>query len=396
MTLQTRAFACPSKYVQGPGEIENLAKWCADLETTRAFAVITPSFVDKLTPMLTQTFEAEGLMITCEAFGGQTTRTELDRLAALAGEADADVVIGIGGGKAMDAGKYAGIQTGAAIVTVPTIASTDAPTSALSATYTESGEHAGSIYYKRNPDLVLVDSQIILDAPAKYLAYGMGDALSTYFEAKAHVDSDTKNRVRAGYKTPLAAMALSELCYTTLMAEGRQALADVENHELTEAVEDIIEVNTLLSGIGVESAGCAGAHSLNSGFSALPECQHASHGEIVAFGTICELVLENYDQATLESVLSFNQDVGLPLTLSRHRHFAGQHRQPETGRRKGHDHQAHRGCAGRNQPGHPRRRDPQGRPDRDRLESKPPINITWEIIFNHTKRICGGRCAFFR
>ena len=209
MTLQTRAFACPSKYVQGPGEIENLAKWCADLETTRAFAVITPSFVDKLSSMLTQTFEAEGLMITCEAFGGQTTRTELDRLAAMAGEADADVVIGIGGGKAMDAGKYAGIQTGAAIVTVPTIASTDAPTSALSATYTETGEHAGSIYYKRNPDLVLVDSQIILDAPAKYLAYGMGDALSTYFEAKAHVDSDTKNRVRAGYKTPLAAMALS-------------------------------------------------------------------------------------------------------------------------------------------------------------------------------------------
>lgn len=313
--LKTRAFACPPRYYQGPGEIDNLEKYTHDFGP-KAFAVITPSFFDQLNKKLTSSFAKAGRKIVCEKFGGQTSMSELTRLTEIAAKDNYDVVIGIGGGKAMDAGKYVGIQVDAAIVTVPTIVSTDAPTSALSATYTESGEHAGSIYYKRNPNIVLVDSEIVCQAPPRFFASGMGDAMSTYFEAKAHVDTDTKNRVGSGYKTTLAAMALSELCYTTLMKEGRQAYADVKEKKCTEAVEDIIEVNTLLSGIGVESAGCAGAHSLNSGFSALPECQNNTHGEIVAFGTLCELVLENWPQKTIEEVLSFSSDVGLPITLA--------------------------------------------------------------------------------
>jgi glycerol dehydrogenase len=119
-----------------------------------------------------------------------------------------------------------------------------------------------------------------------------------------------------GYQTTLAAMALSELCYATLMAKGVKAYQDVVAHRLTQDVEDIIEVNTLLSGIGVESAGCAAAHALNSGFSALPECQDASHGEIVAFGTLCELVLEDWPRKTIHQVMDFNLAVGLPVTLA--------------------------------------------------------------------------------
>lgn len=311
---ETRAFACPPRYYQGPGEIAHLEEAVRDFGN-RAFAVITPSFYERLSRELKEQFEAAGSHMICERFGGQTSMKELERLTQIARKNPVDVVIGIGGGKAMDAGKYVGIQTGAAIVTVPTIVSTDAPTSALSATYTETGEHAGSIYYKRNPNVVLVDSAIVVKAPVRYFVSGMGDALSTYFEAKAHVDSHTKNRVGKGYQTPLAAMALSRLCFTTLMEQGRKALADVRAGKLTDAVEAIIEVNTLLSGIGVESAGCAGAHSLNSGFSSLAGCQHATHGEIVAFGTLCELVLEAWPKETIKQVLAFCQDVGLPVTL---------------------------------------------------------------------------------
>ena len=315
MTTKTRAFGSPGKYFQGPGEMQHLEAYTADYGKT-VYAVTTPSFVDRVRRTLVPEFEKADRALICEKFGGQTDMEELKRLTVAAEAAGAEAVVGIGGGKALDAAKYVGIQLTLPIVMVPTIVSTDAPTSALSATYTAAGEHAGSIYYKRNPDVIVVDSQVIVDAPARFFAYGMGDALSTYFEAKAHVDHGVKNRVGDGYQTTLAAMALSELCYATLMAKGVKAYQDVVAHRLTQDVEDIIEVNTLLSGIGVESAGCAAAHALNSGFSALPECQDASHGEIVAFGTLCELVLEDWPRKTIHQVMDFNLAVGLPVTLA--------------------------------------------------------------------------------
>lgn len=313
--IRDRAFASPGRYIQGPGMMEKLEALTKDYGT-QVFAVVTPSFYETIKQKIAPEFEKANRTLICEKFGGQTTIEELDRLTALADKNNAEAVIGIGGGKALDAAKYVGIELGLPIIIVPTIVSTDAPTSALSATYTASGEHAGSIYYKRNPNLILIDSEVIVNAPARFFVSGMGDALSTYFEAKAHVDNDVENRVGEGYGTPLAAMALSELCFTTLMKEGREALADVKANRVTKAVEDIIEVNTLLSGIGVESAGCAAAHSLNSGFSALPQCQPYSHGEIVAFGTLCELVIEKWSKKVIDQVLDFNLDVGLPVTLA--------------------------------------------------------------------------------
>ncbi|MEG2651929.1 MAG: iron-containing alcohol dehydrogenase, partial [Eubacterium sp.] len=204
MDTKIRAFACPPKYIQGPGVLRQLETYTRDLGKA-IFAIITPSFYNQVSGDLQNMYQKAGATAVCEKFGGETSMVELGRLTALAAGKGYDVVVGIGGGKAMDAAKYVGIQIEAAIVTVPTIVSTDAPTSALTATYTESGEHAGSIYYKRNPDLVLVDSEIIAKSPVRLFVSGMGDALSTYFEAKAHVDSNTKNRVGDGYQTPLAA-----------------------------------------------------------------------------------------------------------------------------------------------------------------------------------------------
>ncbi len=313
MSIFVRAFACPPKYYQGPGLFSRLGELTDDLGKS-AFVVMTPSLADQLTPMLTTQFASQSKKIQIDVFGGQTTREECERLKALSD--GFDMVFGIGGGKVLDGAKYAGIHQNAKIVMVPTVVSTDAPTSALSATYTESGEHAGSLYYKRNPDVIIVDSDIIMRSPERYFVSGMGDALSTYFEAKAHVDTCTKNRVGEGYQTTLAAMHLSELCFQTLMKSGKQALSDFRASRLTKAVEDIIEANTLLSGIGCESAGCATAHSLNSGFSALPQCHDSTHGEIVAFSTLCELVIEHYPTEMLEQVFDFCLNVGLPVNLS--------------------------------------------------------------------------------
>lgn len=63
---------------------------------------------------------------------------------------------------------------------------------------------------------------------------------------------------RRQYAT-LAALALANLCFDTLLSDGIKAKLAVEAGVSTKAVENIIEANTLLSGLGFESAGLAAA-----------------------------------------------------------------------------------------------------------------------------------------
>ena len=161
---------------------------------------------------------------------------------------------------------------------------------------------------------IRMDTDIITKSPVRLTVAGMGDALATYFEARACKRSGATSC--AGGKTTEAAMALAELCFNTLMDEGVKAKIALEAGVCTPAVEKVIEANTLLSGIGFESAGLAGAHAIHNGFTVLEECHHMYHGEKVAFGTITQLVLENIPQEDLEEIILWCIEVGLPVTLA--------------------------------------------------------------------------------
>ena len=171
------------------------------------------------------------------------------------------------------------------LVIVPTIASTDAPTSALSVIYDDDGAFLEYRFCGRNPDVVLVDTAIIAEAPVRFLVAGIGDGLSTWFEADASVD-DARKPAMAGGPPLLAAMTLARLCYDTLLADGVAARQAVERGVVTPALERVVEANTLLSGLGFESGGLAAAHSIHNGLTALHETHDYWHGEKVAFGVI--------------------------------------------------------------------------------------------------------------
>ena len=85
---------------------------------------------------------------------------------------------------------------------------------------------------------------------------------------------------------------------------------------ITNAVENVVEANIYLSGVGFESNGCACAHSIYNGFTVLNDHHKNWHGEYVAFGTIVQLVLEKSPIKEFEEVVKFCIDVGLPVTLS--------------------------------------------------------------------------------
>jgi len=142
----------------------------------------------------------------------------------------------------------------------------------------------------------------------------MGDALATWFEAKACAASGVKN-MRGGAST-ISALALAELCYKTLLADGAAALDALAAREGTPALERLVEANTLLSGLGFESSGLAAAHAIHNGLTTIAETHPYMHGEKVAFGVLAQLMLESQRQSVIEEVLSFSASAGLPLTFA--------------------------------------------------------------------------------
>jgi glycerol dehydrogenase len=147
------------------------------------------------------------------------------------------------------------------------------------------------------------------------LVAGMGDALSTWFEARACIRSGARNM--GGGACTHAVAAIAELCWRTLQEDGVAAVQAMKSPGPVPApaLERIIEANTLLSGLGFESAGLAGAHSVHNGLCEAPEVHAYLHGEKVAFGTLCQLVLEQAPAEEIAQVLAFCRSVGLPTTL---------------------------------------------------------------------------------
>ncbi len=308
----TKILISPSKYVQGSNEMANLGKY-AQSYGKKALVLISSGGKKRIGDIIEKSFAEVDCDIVFDIFNGECSKNEINRLCKVMEDNGCDEVIGVGGGKIFDTAKAVAYYKKTPVVICPTIASTDAPCSALSVIYSDEGVFEEYLFLPANPNLVMMDTDIITASPVRLTVAGMGDALATYFEARA-CEASGATTCAGGLNTQ-AAMALARLCFDTLMAEGVKAKIALEAGACTQAVEKVIEANTLLSGIGFESCGLAGAHAIHNGFTVLPECHHMYHGEKVAFGTITQLVLENIEADELEEIINFCIEVGLPVTL---------------------------------------------------------------------------------
>ncbi|MDR3294792.1 MAG: glycerol dehydrogenase [Clostridiales Family XIII bacterium] len=318
-----RAFICPAKYVQGENELLNLGYFVSTFGKS-ALLIAHADDVTRTRRQLDETAAKFGVTFVESAFGGECSREEVKRLQALAAENKCDCTVGLGGGKAIDTAKC--VAQGEALIIVPTIAATDAPTSHSAVLYTPEGAFDDYAYFKQSPTVVMVDTAIIAAAPARFLVSGMGDALSTYFEARAtsaafaNVNAGLPCGFREGCTGPAkstkTALALATLCYRTLLEDGLKAKQACDDNVVTTALENIVEANILLSGLGFESGGLAAAHAIHDGLTVLAGTHKYFHGEKVAFGTLAQLVLENASKAELAEVLDFCLSIGLPVCLA--------------------------------------------------------------------------------
>ncbi len=308
-------FSSPSRYTQGKGATSALGQEISALGMEGPVLIIASrTVIGLLAPTWQQTLTEAGLKHTVHCFSGECSLTEIERVKTASRELGGRVIVGAGGGKVLDTARAAAADLGLPVVNCPTVASSDAPCSALSVIYNDEGVFQEYRFYRKNPDLVLVDTAVIAQAPPRLLVAGMGDALATWFEAKTCVAGRVKN-MRGGGSTHGAA-ALAELCYKTLIEDGVAALRAVETSVVTPALERLVEANTLLSGLGFESSGLAAAHAVHNGLTMAPRTHAYLHGEKVAFGLLVQLVMEGAPRATVEQVLHFSSEVGLPITLA--------------------------------------------------------------------------------
>jgi len=305
-------IGAPQRYMQGVGALDQIGGVIRDFGKKPFF--IADAIVMKIVrPRLERILSSEGLQGTFVEFRGECCRSEIARLTEKCRHATSDVVVGLGGGKTLDTAKGIKFELGIPLIIAPTIASNDSPTSRIIVVYSEQGAFSEALILPMNPDVVLVDTGIIAQAPVRFLAAGIGDALATKFEAEQCYRSGGLNFFKA--RPCRAALTLADSCYHIIRKNGVLAKKAIEAGLVTEAVEEIIEATVLLSGIGFESGGLAAAHAINQGFTLLEEMHHSLHGESVAFGLLAQFVLENRASDFIQEMIGFYKDIGLPCTL---------------------------------------------------------------------------------
>jgi glycerol dehydrogenase len=305
-------FGSPRRYVQGPGVAALIGEELARLGRSAIF-VAEDEIWRMVSAQVTASCQRAGVSGQHVRFGGEVTRAEIERLhAACAGKAP-DIVVAIGGGKTIDASKALGTRLGARMVTMPTIASNDSPTSHIFVIYDEDHRLVAVERMPANPDLVIVDTAIVVRAPAILLSAGIGDAVVKQFEVEQCHRAGSNNVF--GGRGSIAALALARACHDTLRRDGPAALAAVARGVPDEALENVVEACVLMSGLAFESGGLSICHAMTRGLSAVKGPAQALHGLQVAYGLLVQLELERREAAFVDDMRRFFAATGLPVSL---------------------------------------------------------------------------------
>ncbi len=315
MTHPLAVLQSPARYAQGREATKQLGAELSQIGITGPVLILSSEAPHRLlSSTWTSTMGRANIEFSVEIFSGECSPAEISRVTSAARSAKANAIIGVGGGKTLDTSRAVADALNVAAVNCPTVASSDAPCSALSVLYTDQDEFLEYRFYKSNPQLVLVDSTVIAQAPTRLLVSGIGDALATWWEADTVRRSGAQNQLH-GQPTKTGT-ALAQLCYQLLKENAVAAVAASDIDSVTPALENIIEANTLLSGLGFESGGLAAAHSVHNGLTTQPETRDFLHGEKVSFGLVTQFVLEDRSSKDFHEVLELSHSVGLPITLT--------------------------------------------------------------------------------
>ncbi len=305
-------FQAVRGYVQGPGVLGSVGKYIGQWGPANRTCILIDRTLLHLLDRTRASLAASGISASVVEFDGDIRQEAVYGLAQkLQAGPRPDVVLGIGGGKTIDAAKILAIRLGARCVVCASSCSTDAAPSHAAVLLDDSGRIAAQTL-DRNPDLVIVDSGLIALAPVRLFVAGIGDAISKKYEMDTAVKLGESNAF--GGRPVFFISAMAETLRQALLTDGLAAKRSVEKGELTAPVERVITACVLLSTLVWENGGLAGAHSIANVLTDAGLAARNLHGELVAFGLLVLLRLQELGDAHRE-LHSFYGQIGLPRSL---------------------------------------------------------------------------------
>ena len=270
--------------------------------------------LDLVQKSLTKLFESQQLTALAQSYAPDCSESSLAHLQAAVKNHQADVIIGIGGGKALDTAKLVAHASQLPVVTIPSSGATCAAWTALSNVYSETGAFLYDVPLRRCPDLLILDYELVQTAPQRTLIAGIGDAIAKWYEASVSSghSSDTLT---------IAAVQQARVLRDLLLQKSAEALQNPGSQIWREVVDATVLLAGVIGGLGGANCRTVAAHAVHNGLTQLPLAHQALHGEKVAYGILVQLRLEELlaeNQLALSSrqqLLKFYGEIGLPKTL---------------------------------------------------------------------------------
>ena len=149
-------------------------------------------------------------------YGGEASREHIDELNSHQEVIDADMIFACGGGKAIDTCKVLSQESNRPFFTFPTIASTCASCTSLGIIYHPDGSLREYSFQEKPSEWIFINTQVIANAPEKYLWAGIGDTMAKFYECttSARCDNDLDHSTSMGVQ-------ISNLCAKPLVKRCR-------------------------------------------------------------------------------------------------------------------------------------------------------------------------------
>lgn len=319
-TLSTQAASSflslsisPGKVIRGAGVLSTVGAQVANLGT-RPLIVAGNHTLNLSKEHLKPLFQSQQLHSILVSYGADCCETSLKALRKAAKEHKADIIIGIGGGKALDTAKLVAHQLTLPVITIPTSAATCAAWTALSNVYSTTGAFLYDVALSRCPELLILDYNLIQTAPQRTLVAGIGDAIAKWYEASVSSGNSQQTLI-------IAAVQQARVLRDILLQNSATALQSPG----TEIWQEVVDATVLLAGVigGLGGAQCrtVAAHAVHNGLTHISG-HNSIHGEKVAYGILVQLRLEEMIQgnqlaaSARQQLLKFYAEIGLPQKLA--------------------------------------------------------------------------------